>query len=234
MTNDEDNQRVNFDLPPRPDQRTGEPFPPRAPGRTPSASEPAYDPDRDVTLAHKPEPPSGRGPVLAWHRESKRGNWRAAAVSFVFILILLAAVSLISGEGLEVLTFWPGWGIVLVAALLMAKPWQVNTIAAGSDWLQSRTTGLRKRSGPVLNLYQLIRIRTSVAAGSRYLDLTDSTGYRRGMTFVEWQTDQRIWDLVYNGILHSVADGADIRQGDADALGFGDHAVMRQREGYSD
>src|SRR5699024_8759270 len=40
-----------------------------------------------------------------------------------------------------------------------------------------------------------------------YLELADDSSFIE-LARVEWQPDRRIWDPVYNGILHSVADGA--------------------------
>lgn len=66
--------------------------------------------------------------------------------------------------------------------------------------------GVARRSNSI-NLYEIKEISCNFAVTEWYLHLADR---RSGLdlTMMEYQHDRRMWDLVYSGILHSVAAGA--------------------------
>ncbi|MGH3624663.1 MAG: hypothetical protein ACRDQ5_23225, partial [Sciscionella sp.] len=67
-------QRREFTvLPPRPDPQTGEPFPPHAPKYKNADLHPEDNPNYELRLSRKPQPPPDMGPVLVWHRDSIKG-----------------------------------------------------------------------------------------------------------------------------------------------------------------
>ncbi|MPY96832.1 MAG: hypothetical protein GEU97_02335 [Actinophytocola sp.] len=199
-------------LPPRPDAATGEPFPP--PGRgwrgyTGSDVAPEQDRDRETRLSHKPEPPTGWGKVLVWHKESKRGK----AVLFVGSVGLLAGglsiIRLFNGKSpFDWMTLWQIWPFLLLVALLITGPVTYTVLSAGADWFQLKSVrfGARRKQG-FIKLYELREIEVSTGGVSLYLRLADDT-HGIDLALREWQCDRRMWDLVYNGILHSAAAGA--------------------------
>ncbi|MGH3949391.1 MAG: hypothetical protein ACRDSE_09735 [Pseudonocardiaceae bacterium] len=86
-------------------------------------------------------------------------------------------------------------------------------MSAGADWVQ---WGMRKRwyqrraHRGYLKIYELVSVTADAAGPTLYLRLEDAEGnvlYRMRHAL---QGDRRIWDLLYNGILHSVANGAEI------------------------
>ncbi|PXY17689.1 hypothetical protein BAY59_35760 [Prauserella coralliicola] len=137
-----------------------------------------------------------------------------------------AIVSLLNGIGLRLFEYWPTWLVIVAVSYLSSNPFNVDTVSAGADWVQWSRSRLRKTT--YLKLYELTKIRTSYGGGDLYLDLYDS---ERGMsrTFAEWHRDRRIWDLVYNGIVHSVANGADIRPRDIGVLRLTNNPALRLR-----
>lgn len=203
-------------LPPRPDPETGEPFPP--PGRgwrgyTGSDQAPELDRDRETRLSHKPDPPPGQGPVLVWHKESKRGK----AVLFVGSLALLAGglsvIRLLNGSSpFDWISVWQIWPFLLLVALLITAPVTYTVLAAGADWFQLQHVrfGLIRKRG-FIKLYELREIEVSTGGVSLYLRLADGS-HGIDLALNEWQSDRRMWDLIYNGIRHSSAAGARVNR----------------------
>ncbi|MBK1785522.1 hypothetical protein [Prauserella cavernicola] len=149
-------------------------------------------------------------------------------VSLGLLLGGMAVLTLLQDGDLGFLNarFWPLWLIPIVGAYLMSNPFNIDTVSAGADWVQWSRSRLRRTNH--LKTYELTKIRTSYGGGDLYLDLYDD---ERGMsrTFAEWHRDRRIWDLVYNGIVHSVAGGADIRPQDIGVLKLTHHPALRAR-----
>lgn len=198
-------------LPPRPDPQTGEPFPP--PGRAYRSKEgrPEFDRDRETRLSHKPDPPEGKGPVLAWHKESKRGKLTLFLTSMALFAVGMTIISFLDGDGgFDWITMWPIWLGFVVVSLLITGPITFTVLSAGADWFKIDKVrfGLTRRSG-YIKLYELKNIDASAVSIEFYIELADDQ-VSVDLPLVEWQSDRRMWDLVYNGILHSVAAGANI------------------------
>lgn len=204
------------ELPPRPDPETGEPFPPPGRGwRGYKGTEvaPEHARDRETRLSHKPEPPPGRGRVLVWHKESKRGK----LVLFVGSLALLAGglsvIRLLNGNSpFDWVSLWQIWPFLLLVALLITGPVTYTVLSAGADWFQLQAVrfGLTRKQG-FIKLYELREIEVTTGGVSLYMRLADDT-YGIDLALHEWQYDRRMWDLVYNGILHSAAAGAAVNR----------------------
>lgn len=223
----EEMSKTGDNLPPRPNVNTGKPFPPHAPGYTGNDKHPEADPLRDIALSRKPKPPASMGPTLVWWRDSPKAGLARAAFAFALMMIGVAVIGL-SGDGdLSIFGMWPIWIVIVVFAYLASNPFNVNTISAGADWVQWRHSRLKKTN--YVKLYELTKVRTSYGGGDLHLAIYDD---ERGMdrSFSEWHRDRRIWDLVYNGIVHSVAKGADIRPRDIGALQLRNSPAIRLRE----
>ncbi|MQA10357.1 MAG: hypothetical protein GEU98_17735 [Pseudonocardiaceae bacterium] len=199
-------------LPPRPDPKTGEPLPPHAPGFRRTDGEPHDDPARETRLWYKPKPPHDFGPVLAWHRENVKGKIFDFLIAVGMLIVGFGLISLYNGDGLAMITTWWMWLIILGGACLMSSPFTFTVTSAGSDWVKREyiRPGRRTRSSFV-KLYELSEIVGSSGTGTLFLGLDDG---ERGLNLTtdDWKQDRRIWDLVYNGILHSVANGAEINK----------------------
>jgi hypothetical protein len=145
-------------MPPRPDSETGEPFPPHGLSYfRGEPRDPVDDPNRETRLSHKPSPPSGHGPVLAWHRESRHGKIATVVASAAILIAGAAVISLLNDMGLGAFGYWQSWAIIVVGTVLMSSPFSYITYSAGADWLQVQITrfGVTKRVW--LGLYDLTK-----------------------------------------------------------------------------
>lgn len=185
-------------LPPRPDRLSGHPRPPQAPTERMWETAPGFRAKKakEVRQArsqrHTPEPPIGQGPVLE-SLPSTRGD--ALAVSVVVGLICVVYLSLRDG-GFGWMASLTLWIVVLLGAVLMYVVVRRDPpLAVGADWLLA---------GDWVDLYQLTKIRLTVSGATHRLILQDSTGRRVRPFLLYLQHDQPLWDIVYNGVLHSV------------------------------
>ncbi len=181
------------DLPPIPDPITGEPRPPRAPRietrieHTCQDREPRNPP---------PPPPSEIGPMLEWIQPSVRTQYTVAALTAG----LLAAFGTLRDGGFGWLQMWGAWVILLFFSWMMFRAARNYWTAAGATWVQWRSRWV--------DTYHLTRIRFSADGYSRVLRLKDAHGNEiHSFKISEIQGNPDLWDLVYNGILHSVASG---------------------------
>lgn len=218
-------------LPPRPDPHTGEPFPP--PGlsyRGSTERRPEDDPYRETRLSHKPAPPPDHGTVLAWHRENRK-NKIATFISGVAIsALVLALIPVFQGEVFgDSLRYWPVWVVIIAFSLLATGPFSYLTYSAGADWLQVDQARWGRHKRIWIDLYELRRVHAHYGGSTFHLELYDNDiGLAR--SFQELQQDRRIWDLVYNGILHSVANGATVSQQAIGILQLDKTPALRLRE----
>ncbi|SDK26450.1 hypothetical protein SAMN04487820_10633 [Actinopolyspora mzabensis] len=187
------------ELPPRPDPWTGEPRPPRAPAFFGTRkAEKSRDSDREQEQHRKPEPPPGQGPVLEWYRHSRLGALSVALAGFVLIV---GGVTLKQGLEFSWMSLWPVWVICLLATIGLYVLSRKLRQAAGADWYSN--------GGEWVRLYELVEVTVKHRSSSMYLDLKDTGGRKVHAKIEEVQEDRDMWDLVYNGLLHSVvANGA--------------------------
>lgn len=197
------------ELPPRPDPQTGEPFPPEAPGfRGPKREGP---PKLSTRIFPPPKPPEGMGPVLAWRHDTIIGQIRKYLVALLLCLAILAGISLFSGDGISDLGYWQFWVLALVFAWPMSRPLDFETQAAGADWM---SMGRRKRwyqrraRGGHFRMYDLVTVECSAVGVTQYIHLVDIDGATVYRPIDAMMMDRRIYDLLFNGIIHSVANGA--------------------------
>lgn len=171
------------DLPPRPDQVTGEPRPPHAP------LPPGWRAGRRAG-----RPVAG---ALEWHAVPRStgvlGGLAVSVVVFVFLTV--------RDSGLDWTGTWWLWLFVLPYPLLGLLRGR-QPIAAGADWLRVGRAEVA--------LYQLIEIRLRSRTSDPYLELTDATGRGLAVTLTSLQRNRKLWDLVYNGLRHSAASGTGI------------------------
>lgn len=174
-------------LPPRPDRETGEPRPPRAP----VMSMGGWDAHRELDERRKPSPPQRGGPVLEWYR----GTWRGGFVGAGGCAVVVGVFATVRGGGFDWVTdpwIWLIIGCVCLLAIWIGKG---QRLAAGSDWLLVKSDWV--------DTYDLVEIEIVVDGWGYSLAVEDRAGRRVTISVSELQIDQRLWDLVYNGILHS-------------------------------
>lgn len=199
-------------LPPKPDARTGEPRPAHAPGVLVKAGMRRVERDRERSERAKPSPPPDQGPVLAWYRSSWWSAIRLGVGAIIILIIGVALLSLSKGHGLNMLGWWFTWVIILLGALGITASTKKDWCAAGSDWLLHQKAWVRT--------YELTEIKTRGASNSIYLMLTDSEGRKIDADLSLLQTDRLVWDLLYNGMRHSVAKGARLKGTARSAIGL--------------
>ncbi|MQA07932.1 MAG: hypothetical protein GEU98_05125 [Pseudonocardiaceae bacterium] len=191
-------------------------------------TKPEDDPHREIRLSHKPDPPPGTGPVLAWHRENHRGKVSGFFWAFGLLTALAAFSMILDGDPLALFTFWPGWIIILVFSYLMSDPFGYFCYSAGADWVQAQRTRWGITRKHYITLYDLTEIEASYGGPTFHLHLRNAErGFSR--SFEELQRDRRIWDLVYNGILYSVANGAKTNNQTAGILQLNETPALRLR-----
>ncbi|WP_235871134.1 hypothetical protein [Rhodococcus spongiicola] len=113
--------------------------------------------------------------------------------------ILLAFFTVTTG-GFDWVDDWFPWIWTGLTGAFMYWRTGQEWMAVGAVWVQE---------GPKwVNTYELVRIRFSVDGLRRVLRLQDASGREiHSFSLRNVQSNPLMWDLVYNGILHSVASG---------------------------
>lgn len=196
---------------PRPDPQTGEPRPPQAP------VEPDWKPYDKANDLVPGEPPAGKGPALEWFADTRGLLWGAAGFSF----ILLAAIATWKWGGLGWMKIWYVWLTIIACSGLFLLGRKNMKMTAGADWFSV--------AGSWIDTYQLrnIKITESTSLGVNIV-LIDQAEHKIDTKLYYLQKNRKLWDLVYNGILHSIMyNGAAVNRRAADHLELG--AVMLHR-----
>ncbi|MEV0947125.1 hypothetical protein [Rhodococcus sp. NPDC049939] len=185
--------RGQFRLPPVPDPHTGEPRPPTAPRRESSANETT---PTDRTPTKPPPAPEDLGPTLEWFQFESKHRMQAT----IGMPAIVAAFATLKVGGFDWVSDWGFWVLLTVIGAVMYWRTGYEWMAAGAMWVQE---------GPKwVNTYELVRIRFSVDGLRRVLRLEDAEGRKvHSFGLRDVQSNPQMWDLVYNGILHSVASG---------------------------
>ena len=182
-------------LPPIPDPETGLPRPPRAPapGRvSDKPQKPDHDRVNDPTRA--PLPPAGQGPVLAWYRSSLRGALVTGLWGTGLVVLVVSARDRFQFHWVHFWEFWLvflGIGFAIGLAQLRGR-----RCSAGAEWVSGRKSWVRT--------YQLVKVKNSRSPWGVHVRMWDSGGRDLRISLAALQQDRLLWDLVYNGILHSV------------------------------
>ncbi|WP_254622716.1 hypothetical protein [Rhodococcus sp. W8901] len=142
-----------------------------------------------------PVVPEALGPVLEWSRPTHRDLWLITGGMVALLVVYLTVVN-----GFQWITMWPVW--LFIALVVPFTFWRFGGewFAAGAVWAQLGKSWV--------NTYELVEIKFSVDGLNRVLRLKDSSGRQiYSFRLRNMQANPRMWDLVYNGILHSVASG---------------------------
>lgn len=195
------------ELPPRPDPRTGEPRPPRAPAFRSSRSERTVQqfPNGSFSSAAEepPQPPDGEGPALGWEGSNPREQLKVGAIG---LAVLVVGVSALRGFDLSWMTSPLHFLVILVVSALVGLRARKKPLAVGAEWLRVGRHWVR--------LYELSEIHTTRWKSELHLLLTDRNGRRVGVHAERLRERPPMYDLVYNGMLHSVVTGGAETQAD--------------------
>jgi hypothetical protein len=222
---------VAVSLPPKPDPLTGEPRPPSAP----SVAGPWAGLDRRHVVERRESPDeSVEARERTWNlenyfesahaRRSHRARWAAGmALWVVAVEGALVGIYIFFSSDSDLGSSLSGraqlFTIIFVAAWLIH--WALfyftcreRSVYAGSSWL-----GEGRGDGDRLKLYELSVVAVSKPAKPEavlFLEDRHSTVLQLPMGLIEG--NPRLWALVYNGIRHSVAEGAKIESATRELL----------------
>lgn len=204
-------ERVDIaQLPPKPAPQTGQPRPPSAPlelGYTKPANR------REKARGKVTTSPAGEGPMLEWFYPDRTSRVIAGSVVTILGSLTYVTKDWINGEsGLSWVDTWWLW--------LIVAPWPFvflilgnSPVSAGADWLAGRNLFVKT--------YELIKVKVGVTSGgaAHELQVVDKYGQTARYRLGELQQNDALWDLVYNGLIHSVhVNGAETNQRARDYL----------------
>lgn len=183
---------LNRAIPPRPDPSTGAPRPPAAPTSFPTGE---ATPTNRQPRSHPPIP-TDRGALLEWYQ----GTTHTAIVFGVVMALLMGVLPTANSGSFHWMTAWWWWWLLMLGAgFIVYKAFSNIWVAAGASWAQTGKSWV--------DTYQLTSIKVGAAGANQMLRLKDSAGREASFKLRDVQRNQALWDLVYNGILHSVSDG---------------------------
>jgi len=178
---------------PKPDSETGLPRPPRAPVAI------GWKPSKPATDIRASDPPPGKGPALEWSAQPRGDAWKMVGIALILIVagISLYWVIFVGWEGFGWMKYWPTWLLVLAGSLFFLLMRKGTKMTAGSDWVYIAD----KRWIDTYNLREI----TVTRGRDTDLKLVDNEDRQNISSLSEYQRNRNLWDLVYNGILHSAA-----------------------------
>lgn len=141
--------------------------------------------------------PRDEGPLLECYTPSRRSR---VATTFGAMVMMAAGVTLVNA-GFEWITEWFAWLFVVGFGAVGYFTVTSGTCAAGAEWFFHNRRWVRQ--------YELSSVRVRMRFSKRYLHLLDRDSRKLVIFIDDVQENQRLWDLVYNGIRHSAANGAE-------------------------
>ncbi|GAB2669161.1 hypothetical protein GCM10027271_31240 [Saccharopolyspora gloriosae] len=182
------------EIAPKPNSLTGNPRPPRAPVSADYSGDVKNDPDR----ADYPAAPEGHGPVLEWHQ----GRASTSILGGFFLLLILFLFMCLRDWGISWMSTWWLWLFIAWPPFVFYFIGKSVGISAGADWFAVKTG--------YVETYELAQVKVVGTSGGLAwdLELKDKQGNELSINLREIQTNRDLWDLVYNGIVHSVQRGS--------------------------
>ena len=143
----------------------------------------------------RPAPPAGQGPVLEWYEPTGWDAWKAGLLAMVTTgLVLALAVLLLDVVPWQYVPLLPPLTGSIVVVLR-----QSDACAAGAEWFAVKARWVRT--------YELVSFRLREDVGVPVLVMEDRGGRKVRVSLATAQRNRALWDLVYNGLLHSVETG---------------------------
>ncbi|OLT38727.1 hypothetical protein BJF85_08595 [Saccharomonospora sp. CUA-673] len=176
-------------LPPMPDRHTGEPRPPAAPlVNENSTSEINEDSPREKA----PRTPPGEAEALEWHYPSRLGRVTAG----LFVTAVGLAMYIFQGGFSWMGNIWL-WLLLALPPFVFLLVGRRGKVSAGVDWVAYTDKKYVKT-------YRLKQVTVHIDGIAHMVQLVDDEGRSMRPQVSDLQANHRLWDLVYNGILHSV------------------------------
>ncbi|OZM70299.1 hypothetical protein CFN78_25560 [Amycolatopsis antarctica] len=149
--------------------------------------------------AKAPVSPVTGQPTLVWDYTS--------TTTFLKLVVIAVVLGALAGSVLQALNIpssgptygWLAAGTGTVMGLIQVRP---RKLAAGARWL---TLGKRN-----VRVYELTKVDIKPSILGPTLHLTDKSGAAIAVQLRDAQTTPGVWDYVYLGVFHSVANGADV------------------------
>ncbi|MHA6797915.1 hypothetical protein [Bounagaea algeriensis] len=195
------------DLPPKPNPQTGQPRPPHAP-----LEQDWSGPDEKHKNGESkvPRPPEDGGPILEWFYPRKK-DWAIIGSILSGIIIVFLTFK---DWGVGWMSVWWLWLFVIPWPFIFMLAGKNLRLSAGADWVcgSQRT---------FVKTYELVQVKATVGGAARSIELKDRHGNEFSAQLNDIQRNRELWDLVYNGILHSVhVHGAETNKMARDFLGL--------------
>ncbi|MCA1186901.1 MULTISPECIES: hypothetical protein [unclassified Saccharopolyspora] len=148
--------------------------------------------------AEFPPAPEGEGPLLEWYQAEDADHLVGGVVLGMFIAIFLCLLD----SGFSWMSTWWLWLFVIWPPIVFHFLGRRSGYSAGADWLATDQKHYVK-------LYELKKITVEYQAGGQSIgiELTDADDRCVGAPLRQLQRNRAFWDLVYNGIVHSVNSG---------------------------
>ena len=140
-------------------------------------------------------PPPEMGPPLEWCEESKKYPLERAIILVCFCLLSSTFIY----RGFDWVYEWFPWTFTLALSVLYYLDKKKDRVLAGAQWVQERDKWV--------STYELTRVRFTTVGYNRAAKLVDIHGNELVIVLRHTQMNPKLWDLVYNGIVYSVATG---------------------------
>jgi len=115
-------------------------------------------------------------------------------------VILLGGFLTLKDWGIDWMTHWTLWlTVMIISGLAALATWSSDDMEAGADWFSYGKTWVKT--------YELTEVKLSKAWGADDLEFKDAVGHEVSISILDIQNNPELWDLVYNGILHSMHYG---------------------------
>jgi hypothetical protein len=103
-------------------------------------------------------------------------------------------------RNIDWIKLWTVWVVILLVMAVMFAILRGERFSAGADWMASQ--------GKWARIYELVEVTAHTSGTGVYVTLKDSGGREVEYKFVDLGgSDRLLFDLTYNGILHSVIAG---------------------------
>lgn len=175
---------------PTPDPITGEPRPPKAHRGECFGQWVTIPTDLEKCIV-----PQHYGPALEAYEEPKRNKMQGVGCLFGLGVLAFA----IPFRGFDWISMWFPWVFILGLTFLQYRKVLGDRVLAGSRWVQQRDKWV--------STYELTKIRSTTNGLNRASKIEDANGNKLTLVLRDAQENPLLWDLVYNGIVHSVASG---------------------------
>ncbi|OLT38782.1 hypothetical protein BJF85_08585 [Saccharomonospora sp. CUA-673] len=130
---------------------------------------------------------------MEWSAPTK--GVRVLAGVVMSVICLVVATFHYGGVG-WVATWWM-WLLILPWPFLFIFVGREQRVSAGADWVVIST-------GDYVKMYELVKVTVHIDGMAHTVRMLDSAGRSARVRIGVLEINHRLWDLAYNGILHSV------------------------------